>query len=286
MFCADLEDRLVLEQRLERGERVALRDLSFAKLGFRREQIAFCLRRRHRDGRSARSRLRSARRASEKPHRCACIGSRLVVSVSTATTPAFVRARDPFLQPVERAHGLVFAAIDLGRARGLAARGGKRDRGEGAIRLLASVGAACRRRTGRKARSPLAAAARCVGLRARARCSLHPPRPRWRRCRFFGDALRQRLEFHRLEESDQRSCSPARARARSVDRHVERHVLVERDQPLGNARQFGIVDQRLPALVLLDLAGALEQRFEIAVLADQLRRGLDADAGHARHVVR
>ena len=39
-----------------------------------------------------------------------------------------------------------------------------------------------------------------------------------------------------------------------VDRHVERHVLVERDQPLRNARDLGIVDQRLPALVLFDLA--------------------------------
>ena len=29
----------------------------------------------------------------------------------------------------------------------------------------------------------------------------------------------------------------------------------------------------------------LEQRFEIAVFADQLRRGLDADAGHSRYVV-
>ena len=44
-------------------------------------------------------------------------------------------------------------------------------------------------------------------------------------------------------------------------------------------------DQRLAALLLLDLAGAREQRFQIAVFADQLRRGLDADAGHARYVV-
>ena len=48
------------------------------------------------------------------------------------------------------------------------------------------------------------------------------------------------------------------------DRHLERDVLVERDQPLGDARDLGIVDQRLAALVLLDLAGAREQRFEIA----------------------
>ena len=47
---------------------------------------------------------------------------------------------------------------------------------------------------------------------------------------------------------------------------------------------FGI-GQRLAALRLLDLAGAGEQRFEIAVFVDELRRGLDADAGRAGHVV-
>ncbi len=39
-----------------------------------------------------------------------------------------------------------------------------------------------------------------------------------------------------------------------VDRDVERHVLVERDQSFGEARDLGIVDQGLPALVLLDFA--------------------------------
>ena len=50
-------------------------------------------------------------------------------------------------------------------------------------------------------------------------------------------------------------------------------------------RLLGVLDQRLAPLRLLDLAGAQQQRFEIAVFDDQLRRGLDADAGHARHVV-
>src|ERR1700723_4499130 len=38
------------------------------------------------------------------------------------------------------------------------------------------------------------------------------------------------------------------------------------------------IDEGLPALILLDLAGAGEQRIEIAVFADELRRGLDAEA--------
>jgi hypothetical protein len=42
----------------------------------------------------------------------------------------------------------------------------------------------------------------------------------------------------------------------------------------------------LPALLLLDLGCPRQQRFEIAVLADQLCRRLDADARHSRHIVR
>ena len=52
-----------------------------------------------------------------------------------------------------------------------------------------------------------------------------------------------------------------------------------------DARQLGILLQRLAPLGLLDLAGARQQRLEVAVLVDELGRGLDADARHARHVV-
>ena len=44
-----------------------------------------------------------------------------------------MRARDPFLQAGERAHALVFAAVDFLLACGFSARGGERDRGEGAV---------------------------------------------------------------------------------------------------------------------------------------------------------
>ncbi len=64
-----------------------------------------------------------------------------------------------------------------------------------------------------------------------------------------------------------------------------RRVVVELHQLLGDARQLGIGLQRFAALGLLDLAGALEQRFQAAVFGDQLGGGLDADAGHAGHVV-
>ena len=70
-----------------------------------------------------------------------------------------------------------------------------------------------------------------------------------------------------------------------VERHVELDLVVEQHQLARNPRLLGILDQRLAPLRLLDLAGALEQRFEVAIFDDQLGRGLDADAGHARHVV-
>ena len=69
------------------------------------------------------------------------------------------------------------------------------------------------------------------------------------------------------------------------DRHVEGHAIIEGDKFFRHARRLGIVDESLAALVLLDLGCPLEQRFKVAVLADQLGGGLYADARHAGHVV-
>jgi len=52
-----------------------------------------------------------------------------------------------------------------------------------------------------------------------------------------------------------------------------------------NPRLLGVLNQRLAPLRLLDLAGAQQQCLQVAIFDDQLRRGLDADAGNARHVV-
>jgi hypothetical protein len=71
----------------------------------------------------------------------------------------------------------------------------------------------------------------------------------------------------------------------TVERASKRDVIVELDQPPRHPRLLGEFDQRLPPLLLLDLGRTLEQRLEVAVLADQLRGGFDPDAGHARHVV-
>ena len=64
-----------------------------------------------------------------------------------------------------------------------------------------------------------------------------------------------------------------------------RHLVGELHQLLGDADQPRVLLQRLASLGLLDLARALQQRFEVAVFGDQLRGRLDADAGCARHVV-
>ncbi len=70
-----------------------------------------------------------------------------------------------------------------------------------------------------------------------------------------GGALGQGIEFHQLQESDQ---WPG---FRLIDAEfgqlfADRHVCVERHQPLGHAREIRVFDQRLAPLGLLDLAGA------------------------------
>ena len=55
------------------------------------------------------------REPSEKPQSSACIGSRLVVSVSNATTPTSRARAIQCVETLERAHGLVARPVDLAR---------------------------------------------------------------------------------------------------------------------------------------------------------------------------
>ena len=50
-------------------------------------------------------------------------------------------------------------------------------------------------------------------------------------------------------------------------------MIVEQDQPMRQARLIGELDQRLAPLLLLDLGSPRQQRLEVAIFADQLRRG-------------
>ena len=70
-----------------------------------------------------------------------------------------------------------------------------------------------------------------------------------------------------------------------VERHFEVDLVVEQHQLPRNPRLLGVLDQGLAPLRLLDLAGAEQQLLEVAIFDDQLRGGLDADAGHAGHIV-
>ncbi len=100
----------------------------------------------------------------------------------------------------------------------------------------------------------------------------------------LADPLDQRRQFQRLAEGDQLPGVEI-ADAGGGKRRLAVDVAVERHQPLRHPRLVGEFDQRLAALRLLDLLGPGEQGFEIAIVLDQRRRGLDADAGDARHVV-
>ena len=102
----------------------------------------------------------------------------------------------------------------------------------------------------------------------------------------LADAAGDGGEFHRLQEGDQLFALQLR-HAQRIQRNLAFYVAHEGHQFLRDADQRHRlrVGQRLPALGLLDFAGAREQRFEIAVFGDQLRGGLDADARRAGDVV-
>ena len=70
-----------------------------------------------------------------------------------------------------------------------------------------------------------------------------------------------------------------------IERPLHRHVPVQLDQPPRQPRLIRELDQPLAPHLLLDERRLREQRFEIAIFADQLGGGLDADARHARHIV-
>ena len=75
--------------------------------------------------------------------------------------------------------------------------------------------------------------------------------------------------------------------ASDLERRLDRHVPIQGDELLRHANELdGLrIGQRFAALGLLDLARAREQRLEIPIFGDELRRGLEPDARRARHVV-
>ena len=102
----------------------------------------------------------------------------------------------------------------------------------------------------------------------------------------LADPAGDRGELHRFQEGDEFTAVERRS-GEVVERRLERHVAHQRDQLLRDQDAVDVLGQRqrFAAFRLLDLAGAREQRLEVAIFADELRRRLDADAGRAGNVV-
>ncbi len=288
----DLERARVFQQRFECRERRALLDLVGRNRAGEQSVAAavapFAMGQRDVAGLIGRDRKRKA--AQRSLHRVETGGLGLERDHADVA-----RAGDPGIEPVEAAHDLVARAIDLGVARGLDAGRGERLRRE----LL------LRRRGGGTAGNPLA---RGEGQRQRGLLRLRglgraplAPVPRGRRSGARPELAvgldlrgvetgelrhppRERAELHRLEKGDQ-ALVVGLVHGEVGKRHVERDVGVEGDELLRQPRLFRIVDERLAPLLLLDLGRTRQERFEVAVFGDELRRGLHANARHARHVV-
>ncbi len=97
-------------------------------------------------------------------------------------------------------------------------------------------------------------------------------------------APQQAYEFQRFQKRQQRR-GVGIANGEFRDIGFERNVVIELDETTREPRLLRILDQRLAAFGLLDLVRACKQRLEVAIFADQFRRGFDADSGNARHVV-
>ena len=267
MFWPTLSHAAVFQQRLDGCERVLLRNLVRRKLRFRREQVAAALLAAS-GGRSARSRPRCGDREREAAQlrrasdRCWWSGCRSRPSRGPwrAATQAFSRSSVRTISYFERSNLPSRAASMRGRElrRGVcsvvARPGGLRC----SLPRLRAEGWSER---AHRPRSPFSGSGEAADRDAVARRQL---RIRLDLARLdaglLRDAPRQRGELHRLEERDE----PLVVRLvhrEVVDRHVERDVLIERDEPPRDPRLLGVVDQRLAPLLLLDLAGARRAAF-------------------------
>ena len=187
--------------------------------------------------------------------------------------PGLARARDPAVEIGWRRHCRVAVVVDLAANRVFPAdrTGLRRNQGFGRRKRRFCL---CRKRFD-VARCGQLALHRVGGGRVVVDVlDLEPRR----------HALGDGGEFHRLEKRDQRLRFRL-VHGEILGRHGQFGVRIECDELQRNARVLGVRHERLAALGLLDLARAAEQRFEIAIDAEQLRCCLHADARHAWHVV-
>ena len=268
-ILADLEHARVREQRLERLERVAFGNLIGHDVAAEQRAVAalpaLAMTERHV------ARLIRPDRERETAqlglHRIETRGLRV-----DGDKAVLARALDPGLEPVEAAHGLVSRAVEFFAARRRKACSRERLRRQRTFGFLAfrAAGAVGRRRrpVERKlrrracavtARGPAAFAILARGGRGYRRGTSRQPRLGRDLGGIdagkLGDAPRQPVELHRLEEGDE-PLVVGLMHGEIADRHVEHHVIVEGDELLRQARVFRVLDQRLPALLLLDLGNA------------------------------
>ena len=94
----------------------------------------------------------------------------------------------------------------------------------------------------------------------------------------------QPLEFHLLQEG-QHGRNVRILNRQPLERLGDSDIVLQPDEIPRDPRLIRELDQVLPALGLLDLLRPRQQRVEIAIFIDQLRRRLDANARNAWHIV-
>ena len=100
----------------------------------------------------------------------------------------------------------------------------------------------------------------------------------------LGDPFGQGAELHLIEKAHHR-LGLGVLQLKAVQGNIQGHIAIELHQTARDADLFGIVQKRLAALGLLDLARAGQKGIQIAILLDQQRGGFQPDPRRARHVV-
>ena len=279
---ADLQHARVFEQRLEQLDRLALGDLAGQQPAAAEEVgLAGAMADRNVAGLPGRHGERDADEIGLQRIERSGLGVE-------GDEPCFERARDPAFELVAtssrsrrpRLRSFPPAPERPARRRGLWACGAGGRRARRAQRRGAGVMRRARRRSARSSR-------RCARASRRGRGNARRVRSHSRR-RPQISPTRRVMVVSSIALRNAISGAPSSLGTPSVSSGTcDVDVAHQRHQRLRQPDQrdrFG-VGQDFAALGLLDLVRAREQRIEIAVFADQLRRRLDADAARARHVV-
>ena len=204
-----------------------------------------------------------------------------------------MRPRDPCAEFSRGPHDLVGGAVDRGarlhRACGGEISGRSRPAGRPWARAAREQGPAKRRARARAGASP----SRCKSATPWPPGQAAGPTKRGSgldRARVdaanLGDAAGEGRQLHRLAERDEPLAVELRRRQR-LERRLDRHVSIQSDELFRDPDALDAlgVGQRFATLRLLDLARPREQRLEVAIFGDELRCGLEPDAGRARDIV-